>query len=296
MRRLNGFSARNAVAVALPLAGALYLAAEARQAMIRHYEAASLELVNTPQAVNTRQAVDSQAIDREIGPSDHRVIGALESSRTSPAQDMKMQDVKSTTQLDEVAAEQQAAKLPAQKPPKKSAKDSHTRQIIISIPDRRLALLEDGQLLKVYTVAVGRHETPSPDGEFTIINHAVDPIYRHEGKEVAPGKSNPLGTRWMGLSAKGYGIHGTNVQSSVGKVASHGCFRMKKKDVEELYRLVQVGDAVSVRGERDELTAGLFISGEPSANPVVAANVVGNKDEAQIAAATPVSAAASQDQ
>ncbi|HEY6308994.1 MAG TPA: L,D-transpeptidase [Candidatus Angelobacter sp.] len=207
--------------------------------------------------------------------------------KTSPAQDAKL-----TTQVDEVAAEQQAAKLPAQKPPKKSANDSHTRQIIISIPDRRLALIEDGQLVKAYPVAVGKSETPSPDGEFTIINHAVNPVYRHEGKEVAPGKDNPLGTRWMGLSAKGYGIHGTNVQSSVGKVASHGCFRMKKKDVEELYRQVQVGDAVSIHGERDELTASLFLSGDQKASPAV----VAAKGEAQIAAATTVSAAAGEDQ
>jgi lipoprotein-anchoring transpeptidase ErfK/SrfK len=297
MRRLNGFSARNAVAVALPLAGALYIAAEARQAMVRRYADALNALT-----VSSQQSSISEPEARVIGPSttnrdgsDHRAIesAALESTKPSPTPDAQPPKF---SQSEELSAEQQAAKLPAQKPPRKSAQDSHTRQIIISIPDRRLALLEDGQLVKVYPVAVGRHETPSPDGEFTIINHAVDPTYRHEGKEVAPGKDNPLGTRWMGLSAKGYGIHGTNVQSSVGKVASHGCFRMKKKDVEELYRGVQVGDAVSVRGERDELTARLFSSGDPSANPVVAANVVAGKDEAQIAAATPVSAVASQDQ
>jgi lipoprotein-anchoring transpeptidase ErfK/SrfK len=180
---------------------------------------------------------------------------------------------------DELAAEQQAAQIPAQQAPK-PAQDAHTRQIIISIPDRRLAILEDGEVVKVYPVAVGKSETPSPAGDFTIINHAVNPVYRHEGKEVAPGKDNPLGTRWMGLSAKGYGIHGTNVQSSVGKIASHGCFRMKKKDVEELYRKVQVGDAVSIRGERDELTASLF------------SDTKTNKTETQIASAATTSAIA----
>lgn len=57
---------------------------------------------------------------------------------------------------------------------------------------------------------------------------------------------------------KGYGIHGTNVQSSVGKAASHGCFRMRKEDVEELYTLVQVGDNVTVRRERDSTIAQIF--------------------------------------
>jgi hypothetical protein len=93
----------------------------------------------------------------------------------------------------------------------------------------------------------------------------------------------------MGLSEKGYGIHGTNVQSSVGKAASHGCFRMKKKDVEELYSMVQIGDPVSVRGERDELTASLFTPATKAA-PVVAA-----KADVQVASAAP-SAASVEDQ
>ena len=125
------------------------------------------------------------------------------------------------------------------------------RQIIISIADRQLAVIDHGQVLKTYPIAVGARGTPSPDGDFVIINHAKDPIYRRGDMEIAPGKDNPLGTRWMGLSLKGYGIHGTNVQGSVGKAISHGCFRMRKQDVEELYTLVQVGDTVMVRRERD---------------------------------------------
>ncbi len=77
----------------------------------------------------------------------------------------------------------------------------------------------------------------------------------------------------MGLSLKGYGIHGTNVQSSIGKAASHGCFRMKKKDVEELFTLVHVGDAVAVRDVRDELVARAF-----SEIPSVARELYSQKD------------------
>jgi len=63
---------------------------------------------------------------------------------------------------------------------------------------------------------------------------------------VAPGPANPLGTRWMGLGYKGYGIHGTNRPHSIGKAASHGCIRMRNHDVEELFELVQVGDPVDL--------------------------------------------------
>jgi lipoprotein-anchoring transpeptidase ErfK/SrfK len=132
------------------------------------------------------------------------------------------------------------------------------RQIIISIADRQLAVIDHGQVLKTYPIAVGARGTPSPNGDFVIINHAKDPVYRGGDIEIAPGKDNPLGTRWMGLSLKGYGIHGTNVQSSVGKAVSHGCFRMRKQDVEELYTLVQVGDTVMVRRERDSMIAKVF--------------------------------------
>lgn len=40
------------------------------------------------------------------------------------------------------------------------------RLLLISIPDRQLALLQDGQVKKVYDVAVGKESTPSPTGSF----------------------------------------------------------------------------------------------------------------------------------
>ena len=143
------------------------------------------------------------------------------------------------------------------------------RRIVVSIPDRKLAVIEAGQVVKVYPVAVGASVSASPTGEFKIINRVTNPGYYHAGKVIAPGKSNPLGTRWMGLSKKGYGIHGTNEPRSIGKAASHGCIRMAKADLEQLFELVRVGDAVEIRGERDTTVAQIF-GGEPAAPVVVA--------------------------
>jgi lipoprotein-anchoring transpeptidase ErfK/SrfK len=140
------------------------------------------------------------------------------------------------------------------------------RVIVVSLEDHKLALVEGGQVRKVYTVAVGKPSTPSPVGTFTIERRVVNPTYHHSGKTVAPGPGNPVGTRWMGLSKPGYGIHGTNEPNSIGKAASHGCVRMAKADLEELYGLVQVGDTVELVGQRNEQTAQLF--GTPS--PVAA--------------------------
>ena len=100
------------------------------------------------------------------------------------------------------------------------------RLIVVSIPERKLVLMEDGAVKRVYPVAVGKPSTPSPAGHFTIMRGSANPTYSHRGKVVAPGPKNPVGSRWMGLSVKGYGIHGTNEPNSIGKAASHGCIRM----------------------------------------------------------------------
>lgn len=142
------------------------------------------------------------------------------------------------------------------------------RLLLISLPDRQLALIEDGQVKKVYPVAVGKESTPSPAGSFRIAARVVDPTYYHEGKVIAPGPRNPLGDRWMGLDRKGYGIHGTNAPQSIGKSASHGCIRMAKRDLEELFEMVKAGDAVEIRGERDAQTVAVFGTG--AADTVVA--------------------------
>lgn len=132
------------------------------------------------------------------------------------------------------------------------------RVIVVSLEDRKLALVENGEVKKVYTVAVGKPTTPSPVGRFTIEHRVMNPTYSHNGKTVAPGPGNPVGTRWMGLSKAGYGIHGTNEPKSIGKAASHGCIRMAKADLEELFPLVKAGDMVELIGQRDEETATLF--------------------------------------
>jgi lipoprotein-anchoring transpeptidase ErfK/SrfK len=154
-----------------------------------------------------------------------------------------------------------------------------SRFILISIPDRQLALVDGGRIVKIYPIAVGADHTPSPEGDFTIISRVTNPTWAHKGKVVGPGKNNPVGSRWMGLSLKGYGIHGTNAPRSIGKAASHGCFRMAKKDVEELFKLVRVGDTVAVRAERDELVAQIF--GSANGDVQVASTATTSADSGQ---------------
>lgn len=105
--------------------------------------------------------------------------------------------------------------------------------ITVSIRAKTLTLYKNGRLFKAYPVATGKPSTPSPIGTFTIKN-----------KQVNPG--GPYGTRWMGLSVPHYGIHGTNIPTSIGTAASNGCIRMHTKDVEDLFSYVGVGVAVRI--------------------------------------------------
>lgn len=133
-----------------------------------------------------------------------------------------------------------------------------SRKIIVSIADRKLAVMESGKVIRIFPTAVGADKSPSPSGSFKIVQRLSEPTWYSKGKIVPPGKANPIGTRWLGLSVKGYGIHGTNNPSSIGHNASHGCIRMRNHDVEELFGLVSVGDDVELVAERTPETQGIF--------------------------------------
>jgi lipoprotein-anchoring transpeptidase ErfK/SrfK len=169
-----------------------------------------------------------------------------------------------------------------------SAASSHPwkpiRRVLVSIPDRKLAILENGNVLRTFPVAVGAAVSPSPTGEFQIVSRLKNPTYYHSGVIIPPGKDNPIGPRWLGLNKKGYGLHGTNEPKSIGKAASHGCIRMRNSDIEQFFQMVSVRDVVEIRGERDEETAQIF--GQGQAGVIVAtANVTTAQPEAINAAA-----------
>jgi lipoprotein-anchoring transpeptidase ErfK/SrfK len=134
------------------------------------------------------------------------------------------------------------------------------RRLVVSIPDRKLAVIENNEVVEVFTVAVGAPNSPSPTGTFTIVNRVANPTYYHPGKVIAPGPQNPIGTRWIGLNQKGYGIHGTDQPSSIGYAKSHGCIRLRNADVERLFERVRTGDVVELHAERTPELDHLFTS------------------------------------
>ena len=161
--------------------------------------------------------------------------------------------------------------------PGSEARSQH--QVVVSLPDRKLVVMERGAVLRIFSIAVGAPASPSPTGTFTITSRLAAPTYYHAGTVIAPGKDNPLGQRWLGLNKQGYGIHGTNRPGSVGKAASHGCIRLRNRDIVQLFALVRVGDSVEIHGERDAQMAQIF--GDGANRPTVVA-------QAQPAAASAV--------
>ncbi len=105
--------------------------------------------------------------------------------------------------------------------------------IYISLTNRTLSLYQNGTLMKIYPVGVGRMLHDTPTGNYIIINKAPNP-------------GGPFGTMWMSISKVHYGIHGTNDPSSIGKYVSKGCIRMHNRDVEELARTIPIGTAVTI--------------------------------------------------
>ncbi|PPA70876.1 L,D-transpeptidase [Jeotgalibacillus proteolyticus] len=108
-----------------------------------------------------------------------------------------------------------------------------TLWIDVAVNKKQLTLYDASVVIKRYPIAVGKDLTPTPTGNYMIVN-----------KEENPG--GPYGDMWLGLSKPHYGIHGTSDPSSIGKEASLGCIRMQNKDVVELSSYVPLGTNVYI--------------------------------------------------
>ncbi|SHH81772.1 Putative peptidoglycan binding domain-containing protein [Caloranaerobacter azorensis DSM 13643] len=106
--------------------------------------------------------------------------------------------------------------------------------ILVDIDKKYLYLydVDTNKVIKKYVVATGKPSTPTPIGSFKIIEKAK--------------WGGGFGSRWMRINVPWgrYGIHGTNKPTSIGYNASHGCVRMRNKDIEELYSIVKYNTPV----------------------------------------------------
>jgi len=131
------------------------------------------------------------------------------------------------------------------------------RRLEINTVTRKLSFYEGGRFIKEYPVAVGKPATPTPPGNYKIINKVMQP-------------GGILGTRWMGLSIPGgnYGIHGTSNPSSIGTAASLGCIRMFNHNVEELFPQVSIGTPVTIYNRSVQNASKPVVSASTSGPPL----------------------------
>jgi lipoprotein-anchoring transpeptidase ErfK/SrfK len=125
--------------------------------------------------------------------------------------------------------------------------------VVIRRGSNRLHLFNGTKPVRTFTVATGARSYPTPLGRFSIVAkwanpwwHPPDSDWARGKKPVPPGPGNPLGTRWMGISSPGVGIHGTPDGASLGYSVSHGCIRMAIPDAEWLFARVRVGTTVFI--------------------------------------------------
>jgi lipoprotein-anchoring transpeptidase ErfK/SrfK len=111
-------------------------------------------------------------------------------------------------------------------------------------------------LLAVFPATVGSTDKPTPSGTLTVISSDANPTYRYNPDykfrgvrskrpfKIRPGPNNPVGSYWIGLSAEGYGIHGTPAPGKISKSESHGCVRLTNWDADLLGISVKKGTPV----------------------------------------------------
>ena len=118
--------------------------------------------------------------------------------------------------------------------------------VVVDKSQNTLTLKADEEVVKTYGVSTGK-DNQTPVGTFTIVNKLVDPPWYTAQGVIPPGSpENILGTRWLGVSKPGYGIHGTTDPGAIGQSVTAGCVRMRNAEVEELYALLPMGTDVTI--------------------------------------------------
>jgi lipoprotein-anchoring transpeptidase ErfK/SrfK len=124
---------------------------------------------------------------------------------------------------------------------------------------------QQGALIAFFPATIGSGEKPTPSGTLKVVSSHSNPTYGYNPDygfkgvrskrpfDINPGPNNPAGSYWIGLSAEGYGIHGTPVPGRISKSESHGCVRLTNWDAILLGSNIKKGTPVEfVEGKRDD--------------------------------------------
>lgn len=138
--------------------------------------------------------------------------------------------------------------------------DPDANGIVLNVPECEVYLVHDGEIVKHYPVAVSAPDKPVPLGLTRVVCKEKNPPWfipvsiqkemrgrlRAGRTVVPPGPRNPLGPRWIGFWNGNFGMHGTNVPTSIKQYASHGCVRFRAGDIKDLYDRVSLGTPIRI--------------------------------------------------
>lgn len=191
-----------------------------------------------------RKPVDARVVLRDVEP---RIVGGR-SGRALRRIEAVRAIVRALTEN-----RRRPVRLPARTLPPRVAREEIGPVVVIRRESKQLFYYRGEKLVRVFRVATGQPQYPTPLGRFSIVVKWRDPWWYPPSspwaqglKPVPPGPGNPLGTRWMGLSVPAVGIHGTPDAASLGYSASHGCIRMAISSAEWLFERVRVGTPVFI--------------------------------------------------
>ena len=124
-------------------------------------------------------------------------------------------------------------------------------RLLLKLRERRVYVYQDDRVQARYPVAIGRPGWETPTGNFQVLDMQKNPAWIHpfNGKVIPSGPDNPLGVRWVGFWTDGnnfIGFHGTPQENLIGQAVSHGCVRMRNKDIDALFEQVALGTPVIV--------------------------------------------------
>ena len=129
---------------------------------------------------------------------------------------------------------------------------TESTRILLSLSERRVFLYKGETIASSYPVAIGAANTPTPQGQFTVSQMVIEPVWQNPwtGELNEPGPNTALGLRWIGFTtteAGAFGFHGTPTLDSIGRAVSNGCVRMRNEDIVALFSQVRIGTPVEVK-------------------------------------------------
>ena len=171
--------------------------------------------------------------------------------------------------------------------------------IVVSIPDQKLALLENGASVAEFPVSTSRFGVGDRPGSYATplgllevaskigANAPLGAVFKSRmrtGEILTPNARgrDPIVTRilWLrGLEKqnaraydRGIYIHGTPVERLIGRPASYGCIRMRSRDVVSLFAAVNIGTRIAVLNSHLRQAISQTAFGSPLRGFTLAAN------------------------